>query len=143
MFPETKVINCNRHFLDNALSLYFNKFEEMSHCWTTNLTDIIRYYKINQELIQHWKKIFPNNFYDLQYETLVNENITTIKSLIKFCNLEWNEDYLHFYKNKRTFFSKNSFKVREPIYNTSINNWKNYESYIGELISHANHMNLV
>ncbi len=142
MFPETKIINCERNFLDNALSLYFNKFEEISHCWTTNLTDIIRYYKINEELTRHWKQIFPENFYNLKYETLVNNTETTIKSLLNFCNLEWSENYLNFHKNKRTFFSKNSFKVRQPIYNTSINNWNEYETYIGELISYANHINL-
>ena len=143
MFPETKIINCERGFLDNALSLYFNKFEEMSHCWTSNLADIIKYYKINEELTQHWQQIFGKNFLTIKYENLVNNTEETIKTLLNFCNLEWSEDYLKFYKNKRTFFTKNSFKVRQPIYNSSINNWSNYESYIGELMSHANHMNLV
>ena len=143
MFPETKIINCERGFLDNALSLYFNKFEEMSHCWTFNLADIIRYYKINDELTQHWQQIFGKNFLTVKYENLINNTEETIKTLLNFCNLEWSEDYLKFYKNKRTFFTKNSFKVRQPIYNSSINNWEKYESYIGELMSHANHMNLV
>ena len=89
-------------------------------------------------------KIKNSNADIIGITNLFRENTEeTIKTLLNFCNLEWSEDYLKFYKNKRTFFTKNSFKVRQPIYNSSINNWGNYESYIGELMSHANHMNLV
>tara|TARA_B100001123_G_scaffold293200_1_gene326784 strand:- start:252 stop:1775 length:1524 start_codon:yes stop_codon:yes gene_type:complete len=143
MYPNVKIIHCERYILDTALSIYFNKFDDISKCWTTNLDNIISYYKIYKELIEHWKSIFHPTMLNVSYETLVSQPEETIKKIIGFCDFQWESKYLDFYKNKVPFFTLGSYKVREPLHTQSIGVWKKYENYIGVIISYAKHMNLL
>ena len=144
MFPKTKVINCERRFLDNAMSIYMTKYDEPEYSWTSNLGDIIKYQKINSELMAHWSSVFNTNnqFLNVKYEELVADSAAVSRQIIEFCGLKWHDKYLNFHRNKRVFLTKNSFKVREPIRDKYIGVWKPYEQYIGELVSHAGHMNI-
>ena len=110
--------------------------------WSFNLDDIIRYYKIHNELISHWKSIFGDSIIEVNYENLVNDTERETIKLTNFCGLKWSVRFLEFYKNKRNIISESCNDVRKPVYNSSINNWKPYENYMGEIISYATHNNI-
>ena len=52
-----------------------------------------------------------------------------IKKLLTFCNLEWQDDCLKFYNNKRAIKTASDTQARNKIYKTSINSWKNYKNF--------------
>ena len=70
MFPKTKIIFCERNFLDTALSCYFTKFDESELSWAFNLDNIITYFKIYTELKNHLIPILKNNVLTVKYETV-------------------------------------------------------------------------
>ena len=72
------------------------------------------------------ENLLPNYIYNISYEKLVNNPKSQIKKLVKFCNFEWDENYLNFHKNRRTVYTASSVQVRKKLYNNSINSWKNY-----------------
>ena len=47
------------------------------------------------------EKYFPKNIYDLNYENLVTNSEKEIKNLLKFSELEWDENCLNPEKNTR------------------------------------------
>ena len=99
-----------------------------------NLDEISDYYKLYQNLMKHWKKLLPQFVFDLNYEKVINSPEEQIRNLLKKCELSWDKNCLKFYNNKRPIKTASDTQVRQKIYKTSINSWKNYQSYLTEYI---------
>ena len=84
--------------------------------------------------MNHWHEIYPNDIYEIQYESLIENQEEESKKLIEFCGLDWEEACLKFYENKRSVNTASSEQVRQPIYKGAMFAWKNYESELGPLI---------
>ena len=71
-FPSAKIIHCFREPKDNCLSLYKNLFEgNLNFCYNEN--DLATYYNLYSDLMKFWKKLYPQGFLDVQYESLIND----------------------------------------------------------------------
>jgi hypothetical protein len=70
---------------------------------------------------------------DIDYKNLVTNQEEATRELLEFCGLEWNDKCLEFYKTRRFVGTASYNQVRNPIYKTSIDRWKNYEKYLGPL----------
>ena len=68
--------------------------------------------------------------YTLNYENLVNDTLHQIKSLLKVCNLEFDNNCLEYYKNKNAVFTTSSAQVREKISDKMVNSYKKYYLYL-------------
>ena len=80
--------------------------------------------------MDHWKRVLPNKFYDLSYDLLVDKTEDTIKDLLKYCDLNFEEDCLRFYENKRKVLTPSSSQVRKKMYKSSSGRAKNYEKFL-------------
>ena len=80
--------------------------------------------------MKFWKRILPNSLIEVKYEKLIKEPNLEIKKLIKSCNLNWDVNCLKFYENKRPIKTASDIQARNKIYNSSINSWKKYETYL-------------
>ena len=78
----------------------------------------------------HWKKKLPKFIIDIQYEKIINNPEQQIRSLLKACNLNWDDKCLKFYNNKRAVKTASDTQVRKKIYKSSVDSWKNYEKYV-------------
>ena len=74
------------------------------------------------------KKIFQ-----LSYENLITDSNETIKSLINYCELPWEEQCLEFYNNKNTVKTASVSQVRKKIYKSSSKKWENFKTYLPDL----------
>ncbi len=132
LFPKAKIIHIKRHPLDACLSIYFQWFGA-SMPFTTNLSDIGKYYKVYSMMMDYWKRIFDVQIFEVKYDDLVVDPDTNIRNMIKFCGLEWDQRCLEFYKNERDVNTPSYDQVRQPLYTKSSGRWKNYNEYIGDL----------
>ena len=82
-----------------------------------------------------WHKKFPNKIYDLQYESLTANQELETRKLLDYCNLNWDENCLHFYNNKRSVLTASKDQVRGKMYQGSSEAWKKYEKYLQPLIN--------
>ena len=64
---------------------------------------------------------------------MVEDTENEIRNLLKFCELDFEEDCLNFYQTKRTVRTPSSEQVRQPIYNKGIGQWKNFEPWLDNL----------
>jgi hypothetical protein len=58
--------------------------------------------------------------------------------MIDFCDLEWEESCMSFHSTKRAVVTASALQVKQPIYSSSVNLWKNYENELKPLIKIIN-----
>jgi len=128
-FPNSKILVLKRNIEDNLLSIYKNYLPNQKLQWSFNEDDINKYFKLFNNYIKFWKKKFPNSFLEVKYEDLVNSNEQITRSIINYCDLEWDENCLEYYKNKSAIATASLNQANRPIYKTSINSFKNFSEY--------------
>lgn len=132
--PRARIIHCKRHPVDTCLSIFFQRFNR-GHRYAFDLDDLAFYYRQYRRLMAHWKKVLPpENYFEVQYEDLVSNQEKVSRELIAFCGLDWDDQCLEFYKSERKVQTASHWQVRQPIYKTSKERWRNYEPYIGPLL---------
>ena len=83
--------------------------------------------------MQFWNTLYKDKIYNFSYESLINNTEEETKKLINYCELEWDENCLNFYKNKKNVSTASLAQVRKPIYKSSVKSWQNYSKELGEL----------
>ncbi len=134
-FPQARIIHCRRNPVDTCLSIYFQKFER-HHPYAQDLEDLAFFYGEYERLMTHWEKIFPANvFTEIQYEDMVEDQEGQSRRLVEFCGLEWDERCLYYHSSQRMVKTASNWQVRQPIYKSSKERWRNYQGFIGPLMA--------
>ncbi len=129
LFPNAKIIHCLRDPKNNCLSMFKNLFEGGLN-FTYDQEDLVKYYKYYLELMNFWKSKYSMNILDVKYENLISNNEIEIKKIIKFCNLNWEENCLTFYNNKTPIKTMSTAQARKPIYKSSLNSFDKFKNYL-------------
>ena len=132
ILPKSKIIHCFRNSKDNCLSIFKNQFNSGKIKFAYDMNEITEYYNLYNDLMLYWNNLLPNFIYDIKYEKLISDTKTEIKKLLNYCDLDWSEACLNFHKNKRSIKTASEAQVRNKIYRSSIDSWKNYEKYLNE-----------
>ena len=111
LFPDARIIHCQRNPLDNCISLFFHCFMDL-RC-SFELTELGRYYLDYQRLMSHWQNLFPGEIFNVQYEELVMDQERISKQLIDYIGLEWDEKCMDFHNNERNVMSPSNLQVRQ------------------------------
>ena len=129
IFPDAKIIHCQRDPKNNCLSMFKNLFEGGLN-FTYDQEDLVNYYKEYKDLMNFWDKKYSKEIYNISYEKLISNNNEEIKKLIKFCELDWEENCLSFHKNKTPIKTMSTAQARKPIYKSSLNAFDKYKKYL-------------
>ena len=127
--PNSKIIHCYRNPLDNILSIYRTNFAKDNE-YSSSLIDCAIIYLNHKQIMKKYKKRFPENIYDLNYDLLVKNPDKEIKSLINWLGWEWNKAYLNPHLSKRSVFTASDVQIRSKINSKSIGGWKNYKEML-------------
>ena len=132
ILPKSKIIHVYRNPEDNCFSLYKNHFPGGKINYSYDLNEIVEYYNLYKDLMSYWNNLFPGFIFNIKYENLISNIQIEIQSLLKYCNLEWNDKCLNFHNNNRPIHTASDVQARNKIYESSINLWKNYEKHLKE-----------
>ena len=135
LFPNARIIHVSRDPMDTCLSCYFQEFSA-AHAYTSTLQDLAHHYNEYKRLMQHWNNLSAIKILNVQYENLVTSPESAIRELIEFCELDWDENCMNFHNTQRVVSTLSSEQVRNPLYQTSIGRWRNYEKHLGILKKH-------
>ena len=133
ILPNSKIVHCVRNPRDTCISIFKNYFTNPSLNFAYNLEEISEFYNLYNDLMNYWKNTLPKFVIDIKYEKIIQNPKQQIYSLLKSCNLSWNDSCLKFYNNKRAIKTASDIQARKKIYESSVNSWKNYEKYLGEV----------
>jgi len=125
IFPSAVFIHCKRNYKDSIISIYRSMLPFLP--WTHSLKDILNYIDIYIEVTNFFQKKYPNNFLTINLEDLTINKIDITKKIFNFCNLEWSEKILNFYKRKNfNVKTLSNTQVRSKIFEYEK---KKYEPY--------------
>jgi len=136
-FPEAKILHMNRDPMATCWSIYKYYFNGNSYSY--NQDDLAKYYKMYKDLMSFWNKLFPDKIYDVCYEDLTTNQEMETRKLLKYCELEWDENCLNFHTNKGAVKTTSAIQVRQKIYQGSSEVWKKYEAFLQPLIKGLNY----
>ena len=131
--PEARIIHCRRNPVDTCLSIYFTHFKEgLDYAYDRG--DLVFYYRQYERLMDHTRRLLPpDRFTEIDYENLIADREEETRRLVAFCGLDWDDACLSPDRNSRVVNTASRWQARQPVYATSVERWRRYEPWLGEL----------
>ena len=133
VFPNATFVHCRRNPIDTALSIFMTNFD--THlAFGSDRSDIVFHYRQYQRMMAHWREVLPpDRLIEVDYEALVADPEPQVRRLISACGLDWNDACLEPHRNTGKITTASLWQARQPIYRTSVERWRRYEPWLGEL----------
>jgi len=131
LFPRARIIHCTRDPRDTCLSCYFHAFDGDIR-YAQSLDHLTHFYNQYQRLTAHWSGIIDLPILEFRYESLVENAEERMRELVSFAGLEWNDACARFHESDRAVSTASADQVRSPIYASSVERWRNYETWLDD-----------
>ena len=128
-FPNAKLINCRRNPKDNCLSIFKQLFED-GEGWKYNEKELISYYKLYDEITKFWKDSLKDQILEINYEELVTNTKSNVEKILKFCELDWDENCMQHHKSNSPIKTLSLNQANKPIYSSSVHSANNYKNFL-------------
>ncbi|MDP5033273.1 tetratricopeptide repeat-containing sulfotransferase family protein [Paraglaciecola sp.] len=119
VFPDSPIIFLRRNPIDSAWSCFKTHFSQ-GMSWSCQQQHIADYFNCEFELYKHWNKIFANSVLNVNYADLINNTEKEIKTMVEYCQLEFESSMLEFHQSTRPIFTASTVQARKKIYSTSL-----------------------
>jgi len=129
ILPNAKIIDTRRDPMDTCFSCY-KQFFARGQLFTYSLEDLGNYYTDYIKAMNHWHNVYGKDIFTVHYDNVINKTEETIRELIDYCNLPFEKECLEFYNSSRPVKTPSAEQVRQPIYKSGLNYWKNYEKHL-------------
>lgn len=133
ILPEARIVDIRRHPLDSCMGCFKQLFAG-GQPFSYDLFEMGEYYLEYSRLMQHWDAVLPGKVLTVMYEDLVADLEGQVQRLLNYCGLPMEQACLNFHETERPIESASSEQVRQPIYGTAVNQWRNYEPHLDGLI---------
>ncbi len=134
ILPNARIIHTVRNPVDTCVSCYSTLFTS-SQVFSYELGELGRYYRGYSELMAHWHSVLPPGaMLDVVYEDVVNDLEGEARRLIEYCGLPWDDRCLSFHKTSRPVYTASAVQVRQPLFRSSVDRWRRFESSLGPLL---------
>jgi hypothetical protein len=132
ILPNAKIIDARRH----PMACCFSGFKQLwgeGQEFSYGLEQIGSYYRQYVRLMRHWDEVLPDFVLRVQHEDVVEDLEKQVRRLLDFCGLPFEPACLDFHKTDRTVRTPSAEQVRQPIYRSGLDQWRNFEQYLDPL----------
>ena len=132
MLPNAKIIDARRE----PMACCFGNFKQLyarGQEFVYSVDDIARYYRTYLELMEHWDAALPGRVLRVHHEDVVDDLEGSVRRILEYCELPFEPACLEFHRTERSIRTASSEQVRQPIYREGLDQWKNYEPWLGSL----------
>jgi hypothetical protein len=98
-----------------------------------DLTEIGRYWRDYGKLMAHFDRVIPGWVHRVHYEHMVADTERETARLLEYCGLPLEATCLRFWETERSVRTPSSEQVRQPIFKDAVEQWRNYEPWLGPL----------
>ncbi len=130
--PGAKLIYVKRNPLDACFAMYKQVFT-WAYKFSYNLDDLAAYYIAHVRLLDHWKSLLQDRLVVVEYESMVQNQETETRKLLKALNLPFEEQCLEFETNVAASTTASSVQVREGIHDRSVERWTHFADHLAGL----------
>jgi tetratricopeptide (TPR) repeat protein len=132
ILPNAKIIDARRDPMACCFGAFKQLFAE-GQAFTYGLEEIGRYYRGYVELMDHWDEVLPGKILRVQHEDVVADLEIQVRRILKYCGLPFEQSCLDFHKTERAVRTASSEQVRQPLYKSGLDQWRNYEPWLEPL----------
>jgi tetratricopeptide (TPR) repeat protein len=132
ILPNAKIIDCRRE----PMACCFSNFKQLFAAgqeFTYSLGNIACYYRGYIELMRHWDAVLPGKVLRVQHEQVVEDLEGTVRRILAFVGLEFEQSCLEFYKTERSVRTASSEQVRQPLFREGLDQWRKFERWLEPL----------
>ncbi len=137
ILPQAKLIHCRRSPEDTCLSI-FKRYFVGRQKFAYDMKELAQYYNLYLEHMAYWRNLLNDDMHEIQYESLIEDQRAETEKLINYVGLEWDDACLNFHETRRVVRTASTDQVRQPIYKSSVQGWKKYETQLAPLIETLN-----
>ena len=130
--PRARIIHIRRNPMDSCFAM-FKCFFKGAYPMSYDLQQQGRYYLAYRRMMDHWGEVMPGSILEVRYEDLVADQEAQTRRILNYCELDWQDNCLHFEKNKAPSMTASATQVRERIYTSALGAWRNYEEQLQPL----------
>lgn len=128
--PEAKIIHVERDPCATCWSIFRHYFATKGNGYAYDLDDLAEYYGLYQDLMAHWRDLYGDCIYRLDYERLVENQEAETRALLNHIGVDWEDRCIDFHKTKRPVATASNLQVKKALYSGSSQNWRNYEKFL-------------
>ena len=132
ILPDARIIDVRRDPMDACLSC-FKQYFAAGQAFTYDLEILGRYYRCYLDLMEHWHAVLSGRVFTLSYEELVKSPDRTIRRLLEYCGLEFDERCTNFHETQRPIRTASSEQVRLPLYDSGVGYWRAFAGHLEPL----------
>ena len=135
LFPEAKILHCQRDARDTSLSVYFQNFANQDTAFAYDLVDIANFHNGYVRMMRHWQRVLPPGMlHSISYEQLTADQENQTRVLLESLGLPWDEACLRFHAQPDGISTASVWQARQPLYTQSVGRWRHYERHLGPLL---------
>ncbi len=132
ILPRAKIIDVRRQPMAGCFAVFKHHFGAGVE-YSYDLTDTARYYNDYVDRMAHFDAALPGRVHRVMYERLVDDTEAEIRRLLAYCGLPFEPQCLRFWETRRAVATPSSQQVRRPVYRAGLEQWRNYEPWLGKL----------
>jgi hypothetical protein len=132
ILPNAKIIDARR----DPMSCCFSNLKQLfanGQEFTYSIEDIARYYRTYLDVMEHWDAVLPGRVLRMQHEDVVEDLEGSVRRILDYCSLPFEEACVEFHKTKRSVRTPSSEQVRQPIFKDGLDQWRNFEEWLEPL----------
>ena len=113
VLPQARIVVCRRDPLETCLSCYRQHFA--GNDYTRTFEDLAAYWREFDRSTRQLAAAHPAWVYEHVYEEVIADPERSIRALLEFCGLPFEENCLRFHETARDVRSPSAAQVREPL----------------------------
>jgi hypothetical protein len=132
ILPNARIIDARRE----AMACCFGNFKQLfvnGQKATYDLVEMGHYYRNYVELMDHWDTVLPGKVLRVRHVDVVRDLQGSVRRILDFCGLDFEPSCLEFHKTERVVRTLSADQVRRPINSDGLEQWRNYEPWLGPL----------
>jgi sulfotransferase family protein/tetratricopeptide repeat protein len=131
LFPNARIIHCERSERDTALSIWMQYFAGPENNFAYDFDDIAAVMQGSAKLIASAQKKHAAQMRTIRYEDLVADSTLRMRELAAWIGL--GDFDASAAPSEATISTSSLWQVRQPVYARSIGRWRAYAPYVPEL----------
>ncbi len=131
--PGAKIVHIRRGSMDACFSNFKQLFANGAYMYSYDLQELGEYYGAYSSLMQLWRETLNGRYIELSYEDLVADTEGQLRRVLDACGLGWESGVLDFHRRKSSIGTASFAQARQPIYATSVEKWRLFESHLQPL----------
>jgi tetratricopeptide (TPR) repeat protein len=131
-FPNARIVHLTRHPLAACYAIFKTDFRGI-YPFCYELGELGDFYLGYRRLMAHWHRVLPGRILDVAYEDVVTTQEATTRRLLEYVGLPFEAACLDFHQNPAPTMTSSSVQVRQPLYDSSLQQWRHYAAELAPL----------